>query len=161
MTSLRRGLFVLLLATSALAVACAGDADASPGPTDGPTTGPIAGPTAGPITGTPPDAGGRTAVPAPIEDVELVVRESYPVQYAVKVTSGLPSGCAEYRDATLERDGATLTITVTNTMPASDRVACTMIYGYTEHTVELGTDFESGSEYTVHVNDRTITFVAQ
>ena len=47
-------------------------------------------------------------------------------------------------------------------MPAPDQdIACTMIYGYHESTVDLGNDLESGTEYTVHVNDQVTTFVAQ
>ena len=47
-------------------------------------------------------------------------------------------------------------------MPAPDQeIACTMIYGYKESTVSLGVGLESGTEYTVHVNDQTTTFVAQ
>lgn len=98
---------------------------------------------------------------APIDDVQLIVRESAPPQYALQVTSGLPSGCAEFHSATVERDGDTITVTVQNRMPASPDVVCTMIYGTHEETVELGSDFVSGREYTVKVNDRTLTFTAQ
>lgn len=98
---------------------------------------------------------------APIDDLELIVRESFPPQYALQVTSGLPSGCAEFHGATMERTGDTITVTVQNRMPASPDVACTMIYGTHEETVELGSDFVSGREYTVKVNDRDLTFTAQ
>ena len=78
------------------------------------------------------------------------------------MVSGLPSGCAAFEDIEVVRDGTTFTVTVTNTMPAPDQnIACTMIYGYHESTVDLGSDLEPGTEYTVHVNDQTTTFVAQ
>ena len=35
-------------------------------------------------------------VRAPIEDVEVIIRESFPPQYAVRVVSGLPSGCTTF-----------------------------------------------------------------
>jgi hypothetical protein len=50
-----------------------------------------------------------------------------------------------------------------NSMPTG-QVACTLIYGMYELNISLGTvgvDFVSGGEYTVRVNDRTVTFQAQ
>ena len=98
---------------------------------------------------------------APIDGAEIVVRESAPPQYAVHITSGLPSGCAEFADATASRTGDEITITVRNTLPADARIACTQIYGTHEATVELGSDFVRGTTYRVHVNDKTIEFTAQ
>lgn len=99
---------------------------------------------------------------APIEEINVLFLESFPVQYRLDVTSGLPSGCAAFESIEVEQDGTTFNVTVLNTMPAPDQdVACTMIYGYHESTVDLGTGLESGTEYTVNVNDKTTTFVAQ
>lgn len=88
--------------------------------------------------------------------------ESFPPQYFVQITSGLPSGCAAFEEITTERDGNTIRITVWNTVPAADEpIACTAIYGFVENSVALGTGFTSGETYTVDVNDVTETFVAQ
>ncbi len=104
----------------------------------------------------------RIVVDSPIEEIEILMRESFPVQYAAVITSGLPSGCAVFDKAEeTGREGTTITIRVTHTMPADPNTACTMIYGYHESTVELGTDFVSGTEYTVKVNDQETTFTAQ
>ncbi|MGE3962020.1 MAG: hypothetical protein AB7F65_10095 [Dehalococcoidia bacterium] len=151
----------------------------APAETGTPTT---ATPTTGTQTGTPGNAdspvssdGTPTASPAPaeedferveelapIESAEVRFLESFPVQYRLDIVSGLPSGCARFVGAEVEREGAVFTVTVTNSMPApGEEVACTMIYGYHESTVDLGTGLESGTEYTVNVNDKTITFVAQ
>ena len=114
--------------------------------------------------GTPQNVGDerRVVVEAPVEEVEVLFLESFPVQHRLRVVSGLPSGCAAFDDIEVVRDGTTFTVTVTNTMPAPDQdIACTMIYGYHESTVDLGNDLESGTEYTVHVNDQVTTFVAQ
>lgn len=106
--------------------------------------------------------GDRIVVDSPIEEIEILMRESFPVQYAALITSGLPSGCAVFDKAEeTGRDGTTITIRVTHTMPSDPDVACTAIYGYHESTVELGTDFVSGTEYTVKVNDKETTFTAQ
>ena len=55
---------------------------------------------------------------APIESVELSIAESFPPQYFLKVTSGLPSGCAQFKDHKVVRDGNNIAITVTNLQPA-------------------------------------------
>ncbi len=98
---------------------------------------------------------------APIDGAEIVVEESSPVQYAVHITSGLPSGCAQFADATASRTGVEITIAVRNTLPADAHIACTQIYGTHETTVQLGSDFVRGTAYHVRVNDRTVEFTAQ
>ncbi len=111
---------------------------------------------------TPPPVGAdRRLEEAPVEDLEILIRESFPPQYAVIVRSGLPSGCAAYEGTQVERDGEVITLTVWNSMPADPNVMCTMIYGIAENTINLGSDFESGVTYTVHAGEQTITFVAQ
>jgi hypothetical protein len=99
---------------------------------------------------------------APIESVEVTVAESFPPQYFVQIISGLPNGCAVFEEVTTERDGETVRITVWNSMPVSDEpIACTMIYGFVEHNVALGSDFTSQQRYTIEVNDATESFVVQ
>ena len=108
------------------------------------------------------DAYETVEVAAPIETVEVLIRESFPVQYAVQVLSGLPGGCAKFERITHSISGDRIEIEVINTEPApGELVACTRIYGYSENTVELGTDFEAGKTYTVLVNEAETTFVAQ
>jgi hypothetical protein len=113
--------------------------------------------------GTPPAvASGRKAVLAPIERAELVTSESQPQRYAVLVASGLPSGCAKFERIDLARDGYVVNLSVWNTMPADAGVACTMIYGTTEHTVDLGPGLVRGEGYAVHVNgEPKLTFTPQ
>ena len=100
---------------------------------------------------------------APIESVDILAMESFPVQYAVSIVSGLPSGCAAFAGAeVVERSGTAVRIEVLNTMPAPDaNLACTMIYGLHESNVALGTDFQSGVTYTVDVNGTITEFTAQ
>jgi hypothetical protein len=145
-----RALPLLLIAgaTLLLATAC-GDAR------DGGGGGGIA-------TPSPTPGAGRTVVPAPIDKLELITRESAPPQYAVRILSGLPSGCARFNEARITgRSGTTITIDVTNTMPADNTIACTAIYGTHEAIIELGTDFIPGTEYLVRVNDKELRFTAQ
>jgi inhibitor of cysteine peptidase len=107
-------------------------------------------------------SGNRVVTDAPIDEVEILVLESFPVQYSARIVSGLPSGCAQFEAAEITgRTDSEVTIRVTNTVPADKTVACTAIYGTKETTVPLGTDFTSGKTYMVRVNDETATFTAQ
>jgi hypothetical protein len=106
--------------------------------------------------------GTRKSVAAPIEELEILTRESAPPGYTLHITSGLPGGCAQFEAATITgRDGNTITVSVTNTLPADDETICTAIYGYKETNLDLGQDFVSGRTYTVNVNDKQTTFTAQ
>jgi hypothetical protein len=109
-----------------------------------------------------PTAVARAVVVAPIDELDLIIRESFPPQYAIRIVSGLPDGCTEFNEAKLSRrTGNTIDIEVTNTHPSDPSIACTAIYGMHESIVELGTDFTSGEEYIVKVNDRDLRFTAQ
>ncbi len=113
-------------------------------------------------TGAPRDSYPTKVVEAPIDAIEIEVRDSQPPQYAVRITSGLPSGCARFEAWELVgREGTEITIRVTNRVPDADDVACTMIYSTHVSTVDLGSDFTPGTTYTVIVNGERATFTAQ
>lgn len=99
----------------------------------------------------------RQTVPAPIDRLEVLIRESNPPQVTLNVTAGLPSGCAQRDSYSTARTGDTITVTVLNSMPTGNPV-CTMIYGSYTLTIDLGRDFRPGATYTVQVNDKTTTF---
>jgi hypothetical protein len=103
-----------------------------------------------------PTPGRQTAI-APIDDVQVVIRESSPPQVTLNVKAGLPSGCAQRESHSIGRNGDTFTVRVLNSMPTGN-VACTMIYGSYELSLDLGSDFRAGATYTVNVNDKTTTF---
>ncbi|MCK9485907.1 MAG: hypothetical protein M0R73_04285 [Dehalococcoidia bacterium] len=175
MNPIRATLSALALGVLSLGlVAC--DGASADGNTDDRTETPTA---AAPVTGpdTPVDSDDATAQPgdsatpawdhprmeelAPIERIDVIVRESFPPQYVLEITSGLPSGCAAFERTDVTREGNTFKVSVVNTVPAPDAdVACTMIYGYYDQSVLLE-DIESGVEYTVDVNDKTLTFTGQ
>ncbi|MCL4239951.1 MAG: hypothetical protein KJ048_01250 [Dehalococcoidia bacterium] len=99
---------------------------------------------------------------APIDNLELIIRESFPPQYAIKITSGLPSGCHQFDKA--EPDGwraNTLVIRVTNIAPDDPDVACDTLYRFVESVIELGTDFVPREHYAVEVNGKRLDFTAQ
>jgi len=105
-------------------------------------------------------AGNRERVLAPIEQADILVLESFPPQYTLHVVAGLPSGCAKPAGHEVTRSGDVIRVRVYNSMPVGD-VACTMIYGTYELNIPLGSDFRSGRDYVVEVNDRRLTLRAQ
>jgi len=110
-----------------------------------------------PTRGGPGAPVGRVSVPAPIDQVEIVVRESAPPQVAVKIAAGLPSGCAQRESHAVRRTGDTFTVTVLNSMPRGDQ-ACTTIYGSYSLSVDLFGELWRDVTYTVQVNDTVRTF---
>ncbi len=102
----------------------------------------------------------RTTVPAPIESVDVLVLESSPPQYVLRVRAGLPNGCAKQHGHDIGRDGDAIRVTVLNSMP-TDAIACTMIYGTYELSINVGSDFRAGVTYTARVNDKATTFVGR
>ena len=96
----------------------------------------------------------RQTVAAPIDALDVSVAGT---QATLHVKAGLPSGCAKRDTYKVERAGDTLTVSVTNTIPTG-QVACTMIYGNYDLSIDLGSSFAAGRSYTVRVNDKTATF---
>ena len=104
---------------------------------------------------------GLVQVPAPIESVEVLILESFPVQYQVIVVSGLPNACYSFAGYRLERSGDTIHIVAINWKPADPSMACAEVYGTVDTTIHLGSDFESGKTYTIVVNEVIVTLIAQ
>jgi hypothetical protein len=103
---------------------------------------------------------GRQEVLAPIDGVGVRVLESNPPQYMLNVRAGLPGGCAQKNRHEMQRAVEAITVTVLNWMPTGNP-PCTMIYGSYELNINLGSDFQRGTTYSVSVNDKRTTFVAQ
>ena len=140
-TSKRRtatGLGLLAMLAAALAVFAAAcgenEADGSGRPAPSPTP-------------------GRIVVPAPIDEAELITRESFPPQYAVRVVVGIVDGCHEFEAVEAVRGGTTIEIKATATTIDDPNAVCTQIYGTREETVELGSDFDEGVRYAVVAGD--------
>jgi len=98
------------------------------------------------------------SVLAPIDNIELQIAESFPLQYFLTVVSGLPDGCHSFGGYTLTRDGLRVLIKVFNLKPSNTDLMCIQIYGTVETTIPLGSDFDPSETYTIDVNGRTISF---
>ena len=153
----RLDMIMVLVAVVALlaAIAC-GSNGTAPVPTQPP-------PTETPVKGPPPpEEPTTTEVPAPIEDTAVVPPASAGGEYVLKITSGLPSGCAQFNEYRVELDGNTFLVEVTNLMPADQAIACTAIYGYHEGEIVLGSGLTTGQAYTVTINSElTRSFTVQ
>ena len=96
---------------------------------------------------------------APIHEVDVNFMESFPVQVGVHIKGGLRDGCTTFHDAVVTREGNTVYIEVTTQRPRE--AICTQVYGYFEKNLNLGSDFTTGTEYTLKVNDYITTFLYQ
>ncbi|MCZ6867419.1 MAG: DUF6174 domain-containing protein [Chloroflexi bacterium] len=98
------------------------------------------------------DASDMTRVLAPIESVELNIAESFPLQYFLAVTSGLPNSCHTFGGYTVTRDGTDVRVRVFNLRPTDRGVLCAQVYGTVDTNIPLGSDFDPSTAYTVYVN---------
>ena len=101
---------------------------------------------------------------SPIESAEVVIQESAPPQYQLRVVSGMPSGsCSQFNGYEIRRsENNSIDVTITHHEVADPQVICTADYPIVETVVPLGSDFEPGEEYTVIVNsDTTKSFTAR
>lgn len=143
----RRSVIIPAIAVLTIAaVACSSGSESNTGST--------------PTPGQPADQS-MVKVPAPIDNVEILIAESFPPQYFLVVTSGIPNGCVQFDSYDVTRDGDTFRVTVTNLEPADKGTICTQVYGTVESNIPLGSDVEPGTTYTVLVNDTVETFKAQ
>ncbi len=102
---------------------------------------------------------GMVQVLAPIDNLELLILESFPMQYQLQVKSGLPNGCARYGGYFMMREGATIRIEMVNWKPSDPEVICTEQYRTVETVISLGSDFENFDiTYTVDVNGTRLAF---
>jgi hypothetical protein len=95
---------------------------------------------------------------APIHDVEIWANNSSPRQYFADVMSGEPSICDHFNSYNVTRTSNTTIIA--DIFNLSCGTGCPDEYSYVENTIPLGSDFVSGGNYTVVVNNVTETFVA-
>jgi hypothetical protein len=97
---------------------------------------------------------------APVHELDIRFAESYPVQVFLYIKGGLPDGCTRFHGVEIvSRKNNTLKVEVTIERPKD--AICPAIYTYFEQNINLGTDFKSGEQYTVVVNDQSTVFTMQ
>ena len=114
------------------------------------------------FVGLDPEGGKKVVKESSVVSVELVILESFPSQYRVKVLSTMSgSSCSQFNGYDVSRPySSTIQVKVTYLLPAGE-VMCTRDIAYAETDIPLGSDFVSKEEYTVVVNGVTETFKAQ
>jgi hypothetical protein len=94
---------------------------------------------------------------APIEEMSAMMLMSDPPQIEVYIKGGLADSCTTFHELKTERSVNIFKITVTVQRPRD--AVCAEVYSYFEKCENLGSDFISGETYTIHVNDKTTTFI--
>lgn len=89
--------------------------------------------------------------PAPIESVAVVVSDSDPKEYSLRIVSGLTSGCVTFGGYEVDIEGTDIVVNVVNLMPEGP-IACIAIYDTHEFVINLGSDLTPDEAYKVIVN---------
>jgi inhibitor of cysteine peptidase len=89
---------------------------------------------------------------APIEQVDLQVLESFPVQVNVKVKGWFTNGCQQIDQIKVTPTDNTFMVTMTTTPPPPLEIACTMALAPFEKTIALDVQGLKQGVYTVDVN---------
>lgn len=93
---------------------------------------------------------------APIESVEAVFLESFPLQVQLKVEGYFPDGCTEIESTEVERQGNVFDVTLRTARPAD--VACTEAIEPFEVNIPLDVYGLPAGEYSVDVNGVETSF---
>lgn len=101
-----------------------------------------------------PDEGDTMQFDTVIENVEVVVLESFPMQLQLIVTGYQADGCDFPIQVVQHRDENTVTVHIFREMPA-EMMCPSVIVSYNE-TIALEGGFTGGT-VTIHVNDQTVT----
>ncbi len=98
---------------------------------------------------------------APVEEIDILILESFPVQVNVVVDGYLPDGCTEINEITQKRnvEAQTFEVEITTIRPAD--ALCTEAMVPFEETISLDVEGLPAGTYTVDVNGVTGTFTLQ
>ena len=95
---------------------------------------------------------------APVHSVAIWADNSSPRQYYADVVSG--EGCGDRFDSySVTQDGNTIQMKVFN-LRSTARWPGLCLYGEVHHTLLLGTDYVPGVNYSIEINNVTVTFIA-
>lgn len=103
-----------------------------------------------------PDYGNLIYGTAIVENIEILILESFPVQIHVIAKGYLPDGCTEIGDITKVRDDNTFTVTIETIRPAD--AMCTQAIVPYEKSIALDVYGLNAGTYTVVVNGMSDSF---
>ncbi len=103
-----------------------------------------------------PPTGGTIRGEATVEEIDILILESFPVQINVVAKGYLIDGCTEIDEILRERTDQTFQVTITTTRPAD--AMCTEALVPFEETFSLDVYGLPAGTYTVNVNGITGTF---
>ncbi len=104
-----------------------------------------------------PDNGGDVMIrEARVENIDILVMESFPVQVAAVVTGNLSDGCTEVEEVTSTRDANTFTVTVVTSRPVD--AFCTQALVPFEERVTLDVLGLDQGTYAVEANGAEASF---
>lgn len=103
-----------------------------------------------------PKGGLATGQDAIVEDLEVMVLESFPVQVNAVVRGSLPDGCTTIQTITASREGDIFDLTILTQRPVG--VSCTEALVPFEETVSLDVYGLPAGSYSVKAGDQTASF---
>jgi inhibitor of cysteine peptidase len=95
---------------------------------------------------------------APVDEIEILILESFPVQVKVVVHGGLPNPCTKITSIEEFREGNTFYVTIKMTR---NIFPCIQVIQPYEEVVDLEVIGLSAGKYTVNVNGVTESFVLE
>jgi hypothetical protein len=116
----------------------------------GATPAPISTPEPTALPTPPPPTGGTIHGTAQVDEIEISILESFPVQVAVTARGYLPDGCTSIDTVTQERTGQEIRVTITTTRPADAMCTQALIPFQQAFSVDV-LGLPAGT-YTVNVN---------
>jgi inhibitor of cysteine peptidase len=93
---------------------------------------------------------------ANVEQVDIMILESFPVQVRVAASGSLPDGCTEINEVNVTQAGQTFDVTITTRRPVDQE--CTQALVPFEESFPLDVEGLEAGTYTVDVNGVTGTF---
>ena len=94
---------------------------------------------------------------ATVEELEIVLMESFPLQAQVRVSGYLPDGCTELYEITVEQQNMNFILTLTTRRPTGD-VACTQALVPFDEIVDLNIAGLEAGTYAVIAQDQEAEF---
>jgi inhibitor of cysteine peptidase len=108
-----------------------------------------------------PDGDGAASGQAYVEDLSLMMLESFPVQVRAQISGQLSDGCTEIKEITTTFDEGAQTFTIRIETERDAGMMCTQALVPFEETVDLEVRGLAAGTYTVEAGEESATFTLQ